>query len=316
MSALSLTPRSPARFARRALGLAAVVLPAVLLAAPAQAATESAEPGSSAVVTRLTVDDGRGWVTVQVRLNGGKAVGFEISVPAGSGTWGGAADVAVRELGLHCRLGDGPDLHYTCGNTSDVPGDAPFLPSGGYQVTLPVTHTGALPGPGLTGAAWVDAIDGSGAVGQVGHDSFPVVDSAHFLTTAEVRSALLVGDTSTTASGTATVPVTVTVVPGERVASVDVTLTTQANWSLTGTNALPQGVWCNARWNATGTAKVLHCAGRYGAPLPPGRYQLVSTLRFTAGHELGSTSGAVAVTMVGGTAEPVDSFGFTLPSVA
>ncbi len=240
-------------------------------------------------------------------------MGFEIDVPAAQDVWGGSPDVPVRELGIHCRFGAGPDLHYTCGDTSGAHGVTPYLPSGGYQITLPVSHTGALPG-GLAGTTWVDVLDAQGQVSQSGHDAFPVVDGSHFFTTAEVRDVPLVTDAHTTTSGIATVPVSVTVIPGEQVAAVDVTLPQQGNWSLLGSNTLPQGVWCRVRDTATG-ATILHCAGRDGKTLPTGRYQLVSTLRFT-GFTPDHSAGSVAVTMLGDAAEPVDAFGFLrLPSL-
>ncbi|MDQ2756027.1 MAG: hypothetical protein M3Y71_05620 [Actinomycetota bacterium] len=309
----SFSSPAPSRFARRALAVAAAVTGlAAYAVAPAQAATDTPDTTTSALVTRLTVDGGQGWVTVQVRVGAGKVVGFEVRVPADQGTWSGPADIAVRELGIHCRFVGTGDLHYTCGDTSDTRGDAPYLPSGGYQVTLPVTRTGALPVSGSLGHTWVDALDGAGHVSRYGFDSFPVVGGSHFFSTAEVRTAPMVADPGSSLSGVATVPVSMTVVPGEQVAAVDVTLPGSATWSLLGSNALPQGVSCSVHPATTGV-KTLHCVGSNGAPLPAGRYQLVSTLGFTGPNVDGRTT-RVALTMVGGTAEQVDTCHFRLPA--
>ncbi|MEO3935223.1 hypothetical protein V3N99_00545 [Dermatophilaceae bacterium Soc4.6] len=313
MPSLSFTSPHRARLARRTLACAAAAAGLALTAVvPAQAATDTPDAGTSALVTRVTVDGGRAWVTVQVRVGGGKVVGFEIHVPATDDSWSGPADIAIRELGIHCRSVGVRDLHYTCGDTSATRGDAAYLPSGGYQVTLPVSHTGALPGPVLTGHTWVDALDVDGHVGRYGFDSFPVVDGSHFFSTAEIRTAPLQADPDSTLSGLATLPVSMTVVPGEQVAAVDVSLPGGATWSMAGSNAALRGLGCTVPTSASGVQS-LHCVAPDGAPLPAGRYQLVSTLRY-AGPNVDGRNTRVALTMVGGASEQMDTCHFRLPT--
>ncbi len=301
--------RTTARLARRLVLVTATVAGAVVLStAPALAATDVPDAATSALITRLTVADGRGWMTVQVRIAATRVVGFEAHVPAKDDGWSGAPDVFVRELGVHCRSVGTRSLAYVCGDPSAAAGDAPYLPLGGYQVTLPVFHTGTLPTPGLFGHTWVDAVDAEGQARHYGGDSFPVVDASHFFSTAEIRSAPLVADPDTTLSGTATVPVSMTVVPGEQVAALDVSLPGKGAWSMIGTNALPQGASCSVVDVAAG-ARALHCVGQHGAPLPVGRYQLVSTLRFT-GPDVDGHWTRVSLTMVGGVAERTDNCHF------
>ncbi|GAA1875915.1 hypothetical protein [Lapillicoccus jejuensis] len=305
----SLHPRSRTRLSRRlALGSLLTAGALALGAAPAHAVTDVPDSGTSALVTRLTVDDGRGWLTVQVRVQATSVVGFEVHVPAGTDeTWTGSPDVDVRELGIHCRSVGVRNLAYVCGDRSGA-ADAPSLPSGGYQVTLPVTHTGVLPA-GVFGHTWVDARDATGQVGRYGGDAFPVVDGSHYYSTAELRTAPLVADPDTVLSGTATVPISMTVVPGEEIASVDVSLPGSGPWTQIGTNAPARGASCGVVQPVAGANRVLHCTGEHGGPLPVGRYQLVSTLRW-AGPDVDGHWTQVKLTAVGGVAQRMDTCHF------
>jgi len=258
------------------------------------------------LVSRVTVADGRGWVTAQVNVAGPWVTGFEVYVRADNGLWGSVSDVPVPALGLHCRSFGGIGLQYSCRRTSADHG--PYLSPGYYEVKLPATHTGALP-TALSGVAWLDVASAAspGTSRFTAYDWFPAVDGSHFRTTAEVREASLTADATSTLSGVATIPLTLIVAPGEQLASVDLILPEQHHWSLTGSNTLPQGIWCSVRLTTTGGGQ-LHCAGRFAAPVPAGRYELVSTLRYYGSHSMVNTLGSVAVTMVGGTAEPMDAF--------
>lgn len=311
----SLRPRSrTGRVRRLAVGAVLTTGALALGAVPAHALTDVPDSGTSALVTRLTVDDGRGWVTVQIRVQATSVIGFEVFVPAGDDdAWAGSPDVGVRELGIHCRSVGKRSLAYVCGDRTGA-ADAPSLPPGGYQVTLPVTHTGALPAS-LFGHTWVDARDATGQVAHYGGDAFPVVDGSHFLSTAELRTAPLVADPGTVLSGTATVPISMTVVPGETLASVDVSLPGRGAWAQIGTNAPARGASCAVIQPVAGGGRVLHCTGEHGAPLPVGRYQLVSTLRW-AGPDVDGHWTKVMLTPVGGEAQRVDSCHFRFATTA
>lgn len=300
-------PTSPRRKALL-LGLS-TALAVILLTV--QAGASRADPvgpdlATSSVVSRLSIVGGKGWVTVQPRIGSGSVTGFEVVVPAAGGTWGGAADIAVPELGIHCRLGPGPDLRYSCGTTTTTDVRPTLLPRGGYQVTLPVTRTGSLTGlTGLPGRTWMAALNGSGEVDSYGLDTFPVIDGSHYRSSAEVRGAPSSADPASSTGGIlAILPLTVTVVPGEVITALDVPLPS-ASMRIAGTNGAGLGIACVVR--ATPAPSVLHCTAGSGG-FPAGRYQLVVNLRAD-----GPTSGpgTVALTAAGGASEVQDSFAWT-----
>ena len=251
---------------RRALAAAlSVTASAVVLAAPASANPAMApDPANSVVVSRLSISDGKGWLTLHARNN--TAIGYEVRIPAGNGSWSGKADVYMPEQDAHCRLQSGPDLHYIC-----RPGEYGF-PSGNYAVSIPVTRTGSV--EGLTGRAWAFA-DTSAWY----EDTFPVLDGSHYRSTTEVRNAPFTRDAGE-AEGRASLSVTTTVVPGESIEAVDVTIPA-GSWRLIGSNAGNHGVRCNVLDPGTGSP-TLHCRpdAAPASGLTAGRYHLVLTLGF------------------------------------
>jgi len=298
--------RSPSR--RTAVGVLAVsTLGAALLgAAPASADSGGPAATTSVVVTRLSVADGQGWLTLQARLGDHDSTGFEVEIPAGDGSWSGRAEVYVADLDAHCRLQAGPDLHYVCAPTDP----AARLPGGGYQVTIPVTRTGDV--TGLTGSTWVDAPTGDGETGSYSSDTFPVYDDLHPRSTAEVRTAPVTPDPDSQ-GGAATVAVTTTVVPKDSVSALDVALP-PGGWRITGSNTRTHDVRCSllAAGTATGTATPsVHCVpmAAAGGAFPAGRYQLVLRLVFTGDTELATSQVALTTSAAGPEAQ--DTFDWT-----
>lgn len=306
-------PAPRPRRAARLTGLSTALAATLLLL---QAGASHADPGgtdlaTSSVVSRLSIVDGKGWLTVQPRIGTGSVTGFEVVVPAAGGSWSGPADIAVPELAIHCRLGPGPDLHYSCGTTAMTGDRITVLPRGGYQVTLPVTRTGSLDAlTGLPGQTWMKAVNADGELSSYGFDTFPVFDGRHYRSSAEVRTAPSVADPASTTGGVvAILPITMTIVPGEVITALDVPLPS-ASMRIVGTNAVGYGIACAVR--ATADLSVLHCAGPSGA-FPAGRYQLVVNLRADR-PVLGD--GTLALTAAGGTSEPQDSFAWSAPANA
>jgi hypothetical protein len=304
---------------RRALAalaaLSAAACSAVLGVGPASAAASGPDDLTSVVVTRLSITGGRGWLVLQPRIGLRPSVGFEVFVRAGGPlgqtpcpgcTWGGPPVVHVPEMGIDCRRvpgsytwdgGPWPDLHYVCGarNEEDEDpvwpccgmtgrsvhrdGDPPpaELPSGGYQISIPVTRTG--PVDGLTGYAWMNAVDETyPTVRSYSPDTFPVLDGSHYRSTAEVRAAVLVPDPDGSADRTK-LSLTTTIVPGESITAVDVSLP-DYGWRIIGSNAATHQVRCGVVPGPD--SPVLHCqpAAADGS-LPAGRYPLALTLGTT-----------------------------------
>ncbi len=300
--------------ARFAFIMAVGLIPTLSATAPARADTYGGDP-SSAMVTRLSLTDGRGWLTVQARVSQ-SVIGIEVFIPAAGGSWSGPADVDVPGLGTHCRRVVGPDLWYLCGASTwpTEPGQSfVMLPSGTFTITLPVTRTGSLSGlSGLVGRAWVDLFTGGGDIVSFGRDTFPVIDVSHWRSTAEVGRAIVTYDGRTTKTyGRVTVPVLLTVAPGERVSALDVTLSRKGRWSLESTNAASSGATCVVRRTASGD-QILQCVGSHGAALPSGSHVVTANLHFY-GVDLVLEPGLVGLGVEGRTVEPVDSFDYFAP---
>jgi hypothetical protein len=266
---------------------------AVLGAAPAHAALEShGDPGNSAVVTRLSISHGKGWLTLHTRSS--SAQGFSLLVPAGSGSWNGPADVYVPEQGAHCRRSAGPELLYEC--SSDFPTG---LPTGSYAVSIPVTRIGSV--EGLTGSAWASQ---EGVSDDRSQDTFPVLDGSHYRSTAEVRAAYVTRDAAGT-EGRATISLATTMVPGEDITALDSTLPS-GSWRIVGSNAVNHGVRCSVVGSGT-EAPGLHCrpAAASASGFAPGRYNLVLLL---GGDSDPGASSQVSLTASGQSPEPEDTF--------
>ncbi len=268
---------------------------AVLGAAPAQAApTVHADPGNSAVVTRLSVGHGKGWLTMHTRST--SAQGFSVLVPAGTGSWNGPADVYVPEQGAHCLRQPGPDLLYEC--SSDFPTG---LPTGSYAVSIPVTRIGSV--EGLTGSAWASQ---EGASDDVAQDTFPVLDGSHYRSTAEVRAAYVTGDAGGVA-GRATISLSTTIVPGEEITDLNSTLPS-GSWRIIGSNVANHGVRCSVMGSGT-EAPSLHCRpdAASGRAFAPGRYNLALVL---GGEGEPGTTSQVSLSASGHSPELEDTFGW------
>jgi len=307
--ARSLSFPAPARLTGRAVALAGVVITLLILAiAPACAAVTDPHPRSLITVSQVTVADGRASITAHLHVVGNWVTGFQLILPDRGRWWGSGdgSDFPVPALGLGCRSAG---TYYTCLRNQAAQPQSPYLSPGYYDVTLPETHTGPLPA-GLAGyvslAGWAPADDSRD------WDEFPVVDGSHFQTTAEVRMAPLTPHLTSPLSGVTTIPLSLVVAPGERLAAVDVLLPAEAHWALTGSNTLPQGIWCSVRPTITGGSQ-LHCAGRFAEPVPAGHYELVSTMRYYGGHSIDGDTARVTVTMVDGVAELMDYFFLRLP---
>jgi hypothetical protein len=301
-------PFSPAPIRRAlAVALATTAWAVVVAGTPASAdpTVVAHDPSNSAVVTRLSISDGRGWLTLHARST--DAVGLEVRVPAGNGSWSGKEDVYMPEQDAHCHLQSGPDLHYLC---SPSPGETQF-PSGGFAVSIPVTRTGGV--EGLTGTVWAF---GATSVGY--DDTFPVLDGTHYRSTAEVRAAPLTRDEEESevgaaskrdeeeSEGRATVSMTTTIVPKEAITTLDVALP-EGKWRIVGSNVANHGVRCRVLGSETDSA-TLHCrpADASASGFPAGRYQLVLDLEFCGDPE--DQFSDVSLTQSGRLPEVQDTF--------
>jgi hypothetical protein len=259
---------------RRALtaALSATACTVALAAAPAGAdpGSPAPDPGNTVVVSRLSVSDGHGWLTLHARNS--TATGYDVRIPAGNGSWSGRADVYLSEQDAHCLLQPGPDLHYVCRPSAQPSPEDDLLPAGSYAVSIPVTRTGSV--DGLTGSARSLAESADTYV-----DTFPVLDGSHYRSTAEVRAAPVTREAGE-AEGRANLAVTTTIVPREAITALDVSLPAGA-WRIIGSNVANHGVRCSLAGVGTGSPSV-HCrAGAADASgLPAGRYNLVLILGF------------------------------------
>lgn len=265
------------------------------------------DPKTSVMVTRLTVTDGKGWLVLQPRIGHDTAIGFGVRIPAGAGSWTGPAAIAVYDMGIRCVRLAGPDLNYQCGSDgADGQDPPPLLPSGGYQITIPVTRTGAV--TGLTGATnfWeVSPYDGPVSYNS---DTFPVVDGTHFRSTAEVRNFYTGLLPSSLHRDRGDIAVTMTVVPGERVHAVDIQLP-PADWRLLAYQLHPL---VDCQLTGAPTAPLIHCAPiTAGRDFPAGRYPFVIKVDLPEDEDFSlGQPGTVALGVNG--ADPVigDTFGW------
>ena len=288
-------PFSPAPI-RRALtaALATTACAAVLAGAPASAepTAAAADPSTTVLVTRLSISEGRGWLTLHARTT--DATGLEVRVPAGNGSWSGKEDVYMPEQDAHCHLQSGPELHYLC---SPAPGETRF-PSGGFAVSIPVTRTGSV--EGLTGRAW-----GFGDTSVGYEDTFPVLAGTHYRSTAEVRAAPVTRD-AVDSEGRANLAVTTTMVPKEAITALDVTLPA-GRWRIIGSNVANHGVRCGVVQSGS-DSPTLHCrpSDPSASGFTTGRYQLVLNLGFLG--EPDNEFSAVSLTGSGLSPEEEDTF--------
>lgn len=279
-------PFSSSRGRRALAALAFAVCSAVVSVGPASAGSSGPDDLTSVMVT----------------IRAGGPLG---GIPCTGCAWGGPPVVHVPEMGIDCRRvpgsytydgGPWPDLHYVCGarNQEDedpvwpccgLParsvlrdGDPPpaRLPSGSYQISIPVTRTG--PVDDLTGYAWINAVDEPYGVRAWAPDTFPVLDGSHYRSTAEVRAAVLVPDPDA-AADRVKLSLTTTIVPGESVTALDVSLP-DYGWRILGSNAAAHDAGCGIRPGPD--SPVLHCqpAAATGR-LPAGRFQLAFVLGTT-----------------------------------
>lgn len=236
------------------------------------------------MVTRLTMRNGRGWATAQVRIRPGEVTGFRVGLylPVATRSWGGADRVAVPALGIDCVLQKSygtfdMGLDYLCGNGYMAPSGTPTLPAGRYQVTLP--FTGDAIQVGMFGRSNVYTyVEEAGGISDYSRDTFEVIDGDHFQSTAEVRNAPVTPDpVPDPRTGTETVVTSLDIVAGEQVTGVDVTLA-RDTWRLVGTNAAVHGLQCFVRR----LGPILHCRAAPGRPaaFSEGRYTLVANLHY------------------------------------
>ena len=338
-------PFSSAPIRRALAALSAAACAAVLAAGPANAGASGPDAVTSVVVTRLSimtvgfgqdgVSHGRGWLTLHPRIGTKPSAGFEVFIPAGDGEWSGPPLVNVAEMGISCRRVSGtqdvdtirPDLHYVCGNRTSDDEDPTrteegywppiVLPSGGYQVSIPVTRTGSV--DGLTGLAWMNAADSDGMVRSFSPDTFPL--QPQYRSTAEVRTAPLVPDPDG-AGGQAKLSLTTTIVPRESITALDVSLP-DYEWRIIGSNAAAHDVRCAVLSGPD--SPTLHCQPTAAAngSLPVGRYHLALTLGFQPAPQRPPTCSIteqdcnrahVSLTAAGRSSEVADTFYWDRPT--
>ena len=268
------------------------------------------DPKTSVTVSRLTVTDGKGWLVLQPRIGHDQTIGFEVSIPAGDGSWSGPASIPVYDMGISCVRQAGPGLDYLCGsNGFDWENPPPLLPSGGYQITIPLTRTGSI--TGLTGRTdiWEEnPFDGPYSFYS---DSFPVVDGTHFRSTAEVRGLLTNLPVNGSAYDLGDIAVTLTAVPGERVHAIDVQLP-PADWGIV---AWQQNSWITCRLSGGPAAPLIHCASiNSNVDFPAGRYPFVVKVRIPSSEDDSSGQDATVALTVNGAAPLIqDTFQWTSP---
>lgn len=274
------------------------------------------DPRTSVVVTRLTVTDGKGWLVLQPRIGQDTTIGFEVSIPAGTGSWSGSPHVLAPELGIACVRKPGPDLHYLCGSDgtdpergADPEQDPATLPSGGYQISIPVTRSG--PATGLTRATTFWEVNPSYGAVSYASDTFPVVDAAHVRSNAEVRSLHTGSQPSFPGYDVGDIAVTMTVVPGERVHALDLQLP-PADWRVVAYQ-LRSRVTCTL--SEAEDAPLIHCAASNpGVDFPAGRYPFVVKVAVPAAEDdSAGQDAAVALTVNGNAPAVQDTFGWVSP---
>ena len=229
-----------------------------------------------------------------------------MTIPAGDGAWSGSPSIAVPDLGISCVRQAGPDLHYLCGSKDAYSDPQPLpLPSGGYQISIPVTRTG--PVAGLAGATSFWEINPSYGSVSYASDTFPVVDGTHFRSTGEVRSLYTGIGGSVSGRDQGDIAVTMTVVPGERVHAVDLQLP-PADWQLLAWQLGPQ---ISCRLAGGPAAPVIHCAAATNRYFPLGRYPFVVKVGVPPAEDTSSGQDATVALAVNG-ADPViqDTFGW------
>ena len=256
------------------------------------------DPATSVSATQLGLTDGRGHLTVLVHVGIDGLVGFEVDVPAGGGRWSSASDIVEPELGVHCVGGPGPALRYLCGSDGTNRLTAAFLPTGPYQLTLPVARTGSFDGLWGSAVMYYPVYPGDAPGRPAPVDTFPVVNArTHARSTAE---ATFLDTDPDTASGA--LWETVTVRPGEVVRAVDTIAPVVAGqrWRLTGFTA-PAGLLCRL----IGRADV-RCARPVGA-LPASRFNI--GLRLTASVDAAPAGpGTISLSVGDHPAEVQDTF--------
>lgn len=275
-------------------------------ASPAHADPFFPDPQTSVVVTRLTVAAGRGWLVLQPRIGHDTAIGFEVTIPAGAGSWSGPATIPLLDMGISCVRRAGPDLDYLCGSDDAWADPSPaLLPSGGYQVSIPVTRTG--PVTGLIGATKYWEINPYEGAVSYASDTFPVVDPTHFFSTAEVRNFYTDVSSPYYKKDRGDIAATMTVVPGEYVHEIDFRLP-PADWRLDAWS--PRS---NVECDLTGApaAPLIQCVYSWQQSFPTGRYPFVVRVEVPTDEDFSAGQQAsVALPVNGAAPEVQDTFGW------
>ncbi|MGX7680737.1 hypothetical protein ACSMXN_17770 [Jatrophihabitans sp. DSM 45814] len=293
---------------------AASVFTALLLAQPASADQTSIDPKTSVVVSRLPLIGGAGQVQVQAQIGTDEVIGFEIVIPAAGGSWTASADIAVPTLGIHCKGVPGADLHYLCGaNTADWENGNFFLPTGSYQLALPVRRIGSI--VGLTGITVVNKTDIYGEEFPSNSDTFPVVDGrTDPMSRAEVRNLDTRGNFFGDATGYGDIAVTTTIVPGETVLALDVGLPGPGvKWKLLQTLFAPQ-LSCSLATSSAQQSDIhcVHLDGGRVSPFPASRFTVVLRMSvFGRGTDGASSAGTAVLSFANGLSQAPDTFNWT-----
>ncbi len=293
------------RLLRGAVGLLAI---AGVLAptSPARADPFFPDPATSVVVTRLSVSAGRAWLVLQPRIGRDTAIGFEVTIPAGNGVWSGPSSIPVPDMGIRCVPKAGPDLDYLCGS-DDAWADPlpPLLPGGGYQISIPVTRAG--PVDGLTGSTKYWEVNPYEGAASYASDTFPVVGSGHFLSTAEVRNFYTDVGSRYYQRDRGDIAATMTIVPGEHVHEIDFRLPA-ADWRLLAWSPRP---YVSCRLTGGPAAALISCVYAWQRDFPAGRYPFVVKVDLPAAEDFsGGQLATVALAVDGAAPELQDSFGW------
>jgi hypothetical protein len=276
----------------------------------AHADPTSFDPKTAVVVTRLPLVGGAGRIPLQVQIGHDQVVGFDLSIPAGAGTWTAKHDVALTDLGIHCILQPGTALHYICGqHTMDDANGYHYLKAGKYLVSLPVQRSGSY--AGLVGTVSLYKTDSYGEVFSQPSDTFPVVDSSVPRSNAEVRNLTVTDALSGAATRRGDLAVTVTVVGGEtKTTGLDVVLPAGFDWTLLSTNGGGQ-LTC-ALTASAGSVDAIHCSHTVGGavlPFPTGVFTAVLRLSEVDSAIPTDNTPTVSLDYANGTTQFPDTYG-------
>ncbi len=282
---------------------AAIGTGTLLAGSPASADPTYLDPKSSVMVTQLGMSSDTGFLTIQAHIGADHMFGFEVVIPAGSGTWALPGAQFVSALGVRCFGVPGANFDYVCGADTHETGDRSELPQGNYQITVRAKYSGPAT-TGLWGTTYAYKTDAYGEPFGSSYDTFPVVNAAsHFRSTAEVAN---YHPSDLYGQGLGELAISATIVPGESVMAIDTTLPTTpgAHYKLWNIKYNP-GLTC-AVIHATG-ADTFHCTSlNAGHAIPPSRFTVVLQTGFTGA--LPDQDGSVALQLGSAAPEPVDTF--------